>query len=324
MKYPNKKKRKGFWKRYERANIKDYRKAWNTAMQFIEEEDIPFKFSSRGRKPNLTKREIVCMAIMHAYFELDFRETEHLIKLLIDKQLDHSNCVRWFGRLTQYYINSLVFKIHKKILEIDDVGDYIADSTKLTCDRYQKIIRQGEEFLELETWKIHIFVIYLINLGLISIAAISSTKGETHDSPTLRNKHLKKEKIIPNRRLHADKAYFGKTNIRKCKAIGLKPNIAPQDRNYSDGYLKRYIRKEYDNESRKKIRGLIETTFGGMETETDMKLRCRKTHHRNIYTCLMGLKHQLRTFMRASLIIINYLFRTNLAQKNFSKLHKFV
>jgi hypothetical protein len=118
-KYPNKKKRKGFWKRYERADIKNFRKVWDTAMSFIVEENIPFVFSKRGRKPNLTRKELVCMAILHVYFDLDFRETEHLIKLLIHKQLDHTNCVRWFGKLNQDYVNDLVFSIHKKIVGID-------------------------------------------------------------------------------------------------------------------------------------------------------------------------------------------------------------
>ncbi|HLC57315.1 MAG TPA: transposase [Candidatus Nanoarchaeia archaeon] len=284
-------------------------------MQFITEDAIPFAFSLRGRKPNLTRKEIVGMAIMYVYFELDFREAEHFLGLIIDKQLDHSNCVRWFGKLTPEYINNLVFKIHKAILKIDDAGDYIADSTKLTCDRYHKVIQRGEEVLELETWKIHIFVMYLINLGLVSIVNIFASPGEKHDSPPLRDEHLRKKNIIPGRKVHADKAYFGKTNIKKCKSLGLQPNIVPQDRDYSDGFLKRYIRHDYDNESRKKTRGLVETPFGGMETETNMKLRCRSPHHREIYTCLMGLKHQLRTFMRASLMKVKCLiiyFRTNL------------
>ena len=284
-------------------------------MQFITEDAIPFAFSRRGRKPNLTRKEIVGMAIMYVYFELDFREVEHLLELIIDKQLDHSNCVRWFGKLTPEYIDNLVFKIHKAILRIDDAGDYIADSTKLTCDRYHKVIRRGEEILELDTWKIHVLVMYLFNLGLVSIVSICASRGETHDSPALRNNHLKKKKIIPGRKMHADKAYFCKANLDKCVNLGLQPNIVPPDKDYSDGRLKRYIRNEYDDEARKKTRGLVEVTFGGMETDTDMKMRCREPHHRDIYTCLIGLKHQLRTFMRASLmkakLLIIY-FRTNL------------
>lgn len=310
-KYPNKKKRKGFWKRYEQARIKDYRKVWDIAMGFISEEDIPFEFSKLGRRPNLTRKEIVCMVIFHVYFNLDFRETENLIQLLSYKHLDHSNCVRWFGRFSQDYVNNLIFKIHKRILEIDNVGDYIADSTNVTCDRYKKTIRAGEEVLELKTWKLHALVIYLINLGLISIVNIFASRGEANDSPFLRKKHLKKEKVIHGRFLHADKGFFGKENIKKCKELGLKPNIVPKEEDYSDNYLKKYIKREYDNEARKSVRGLIEGIYGGLETETYMKLKCRKPHHRNIYLCLMGLKHQLRTYMRATIVYCFYLFRTN-------------
>ena len=98
-KYPNKKKRRGFWKRYERANIKDYRKVWDFCIDIIDEDKIPFVFSNAGRKPNLSRKEYVCMSILHAYFDLDFRETEQLAKILSGKQLDHTNCVRWFGKL---------------------------------------------------------------------------------------------------------------------------------------------------------------------------------------------------------------------------------
>lgn len=311
LKYPNKKKREGFWKRYERADIKDYRKVWDTAMEFIDELEIPFEFHKRGRKPNLTKKEIVGMAIMYVYFGLDFREVEHLLELIIEKQLDHSNCVRWFGKLTQEYVNNLIFKVHEVIIGIDNAGDYIADSTKLTCDRYHKVIRRGVEILELETWKIHIFVMYLFNLGLVSIVSIFSSKGEVNDCIPLRSIHLKKRKVIPCRKMHADKGFFGKLNLKKCKNIGLIPNIVPHERIYSDAFIKRYVRNEYDDESRKKTRGLVESPFGGMETESNMILKCRKPHHRNIYACLMGLKHQLRTFMKASLVVLFHLFRTN-------------
>lgn len=302
LKYPNKKKHKGFWKVYDRAQIKSYRKVWNTTQTFISEQEIPFEFSQRGRKPNLTREELVGMAILYVYFDLDFREVEHLLSLLVNKQLDHSNCVRWFGKLTQEYANTLVFKVHKKMLEINDAGDYIADSTKVTCDRYKKVIKAGEELLELQTWKLHTLVMYLVSLGAVSIVSVFASRGEANDSPPLRKKHIKKRKLIPGRRLHADKGFFGKENITKCKEAGLVPNIVPMDKEYTDSYLKKYVKNEYDNESRKKIRGLVETVYGGLETETLMKVRCRKPHHRDIYLCLMGLKHQLRTYMRTSLM----------------------
>src|SRR3989344_1631688 len=223
LKYPNKKKRERFWKYYEQANLKDYRKAWDTTMLFISEKDIPFKFSRRGRIPNLTKKEYVCMSVLHVYFELDFRETEHLLHLLINKNLDHSNCVRWFGKLTVEYINDLVFKVHKKIIGINDAGDYIVDSTKATCDRLKIVEKAGEDLLYHITWKLHVLVQYIFTLGLISIVSVWSSDGDVSDSPALRNKLLKKNKIQEGKKCHADKGYFGIMNIEKCNKLKLVP-----------------------------------------------------------------------------------------------------
>ena len=306
-KYPNKKKRKGFWKRYERADIKDFRKVWEISMSFIVEENIPFVFSKRGRKPNLTRKELVCMAILHVYFDFDFRETEHQTKLLTNKRLDHSNCVRWFGRLNPVYVDNLVFSIHKKIIGIDDAGDYIADASNVTCDRLKVKTSVGEEEFHHITWKLHALIQYIFTLGLISIVSVWSTKGEKSESPIFRKKLLKKGRLKQGKKCHADKGYFGKKNLKACKKLGLKPNIVPKEIEYSDTYLKKYVKNSYDNESRKKTRGLVEGLFGGFETEMNMKIRCRKPKHRNIYLCLLGVKHNLRTYLRATALkLITY------------------
>jgi len=307
-KYPNKKKRKGFWKRYERADIKNYWKVWNLTYSIVGEGCVPFEFSRRGRKPNLTKEELVCMTVLHVYFDNDFRETEQQITLITGKKLDHTNCVRWFGKLNPDYINNLVFSIHKKIIGIDDAGDYIADSSNATCDRLKVKNTVGEEEFHHVTWKLHALVQYIFTLGLISVISVWSTKGEKSESPIFRKKLLKKGKVQKGKKCHADKGYFGKKNLKECEKLGLKPNLVPKEIEYSDTYLKKYVKNSYDNESRKKTRGLVEGLFGGFETEMNMKIRCRKPHHRNIYLCLLGVKHNLRTYLRATALKLNIHF----------------
>lgn len=299
-KYPNKKKREGFWKRYERADIKNYAKVWDVSTKLARKEKIPFTFSSTGRKPNLLPEEIVAMTILYRYCDLDFRETEYMVCLLSGKKLDHTNCVRWFGKITLEYVNRLVFAVHKQIIEIDDVGDYIADSTTLTCNRLKTVLRAGENCFEHETWKMHILIQYIITLGLLSIVSIFSSPGEANDSPFLRERLLKRGKIRKGKKLHADKGYFGKDNIKKCRDLKIIPNIVPKDQEYSDTYLKRYIASGYDQESRKKNRGLVEGVFGGVETQTGSNIRCRKPHHKDLCVGLTGLAHNLRTLFRAT------------------------
>jgi len=321
-KYPNPRKRVGYWKRYERADIKNYRKVWNATYQLVCEGVVPFEFSRKGRKPNLEKEEYVCMAVLHVYFDNDFRETEQQITLLTSKKLDHTNCVRWFGKINPKYVDNLVFRVHKKLIGIDDVGDYIVDSTQVTCDRYEVKEVVDKEELHLQTLKLHILVTYLLNLGLVSIISTFASPGKANDSPFLRKKLLKKEKIIHGRTLHADKGYFGKENIKTCKQKGLKPNIVPKEMEYSDTYLKKYAEKEYDNKARKATRGLVETPFGGLETETGMKIRCRKPHHRNIYICLMALKHNIRSYLRATALKLELNFApTSINRKLFYTLN---
>lgn len=307
LKYPNKIKRAGYWKRYEKADIKDFLLVWNVVLSFIKLEEIPFRFAKRGRRPTLSVQECVAMSAVYVYFDLDFRELEFMVALLSGKHLDHSNCVRWFGKLTPEYIDALVYQVHEKILEISDEGDYIADSSNVTSDRLKAIEKAGDVILEHITWKVHILVMYLLNVGLVSIVSIFPTKGNVNDSPVLRNKLLRRNRVIKERMCHTDKGYFGKENIRKCKDVGLKPNIVPKEQEYSDKYLIKYIKNDYNNRSRKKNRGLVEGVFGGFQTETDMRMRCRKTHHRMIYISLLGLKHNIRTYLRAiALVVLRY------------------
>ena len=121
-KAPNKKKREGFWKAYEKADIKNYRKVWNVGKKVIQEEGYPLKKAKTGRNPNLDLWMCVNIAIIYVYFNDSFRETEQLLFLLTNKRLDHSNIVRWFGKLEPEYIDKLVYKIHTKIIRENDEG----------------------------------------------------------------------------------------------------------------------------------------------------------------------------------------------------------
>lgn len=305
------KKRAGYYKYYERADIKDYRLVWDITKGVVKEEGVPFSFNKRGRKPNLDAEEYVCVSVLYVYFNDPFRGTERLLRLLSGKQLNHSNIIRWFGKLDERYIDRIAYKVHCKIIEINDRGDYIADSSGVTCDRYKSGTRRGEEFSEHTTCKLHILGQYLFMIGLVSIVSVCASRGEANDYPYFK-KLFRANRIKSGKECHADKAYFGKENIRLCKKAKVKPNFVPKNREYSDATLKRAVR-EYDNEARKKNRGLIETPFGGLETEMGMRTRCRKPKHRRIFICLLALKHNIKTLIRAKALILLHYFRTNLA-----------
>jgi len=299
LKYPNKRKRNGYWKIYDRARIKDFRKVWEFAKQIVEEQGTPYKKKdNRGRKPNLTYVENAAICIILVCFDLSLRDTEGEIPLLTNRALDHSNIDRWFEKLDDDYVYEAVRKLGTKMESMFNDGCYIADSTEYTTTRYYELIDGGKRAIELLTLKMHILICYIASIGLLVVRNCFASHGDAHDSPIFRNYLLEDVDLQSGRMIHADCAYFAIENIRKCKQLGLKPNFVPKE-NIEHSLTLKIAIKEYDNKARKKNRGLIEGFFGGTTTETDNKIRFVKDRCRKTYLALVALKHQIRTYFRA-------------------------
>jgi hypothetical protein len=167
-------------------------------------------------------------------------------------------------------------------LGLINAGDYIADASNVTCDRLKVKSTVGEKEFHHVTWKLHALVQYVFTLGLISVVSVWSTKGEKSESPIFRKKLLKKGKVKQGKKCHVDKGFFGKENLKACKKIGLKPNIVPKEMKYSDTYLKKYVKNNYDNESRKKkqrtSRRAIRRTRNRNEHENQMQKTKTQKH----------------------------------------------
>src|SRR3989338_6823341 len=141
IKYPNKKKRKGYWKIYDRARIKDFRKIWDFSLGIVRKLGNPFpKKDNRGRKPKLKRDCYAAICILLAYFDLSLRDMEGEVPLLTDKTLDHSTIEWWFEKLDEEYIRAAAKFLHRKIKNMFNKGEYITDSTKITTTRYAKIL----------------------------------------------------------------------------------------------------------------------------------------------------------------------------------------
>jgi hypothetical protein len=299
LKYPNKKKRKGYWKRYDRARIKDFRKVWNFAIEITVKLGNPFpKKNNRGRKPKLNRDFYAAICIVMVYFDLSLRDMEGEIPLLTNKTLDHSTIDWWFEKLDEEYVKKAVKHLHRKIKKMFKKAEYITDSTKITTTRYIKMLHKGEEIIELLCLKLHLIIMYFATAGILSIESLSVTHGDAHDSPVYREELVPQAKFQKGKRMHGDKAFFAEENILESEKRGLKTNFVPKDDIKHGLTLKRAIR-EYDNEARKQNRGLIEGLFGGTTIENNnrtrfVKDRCRKTH-----IALMALSHEIKTYFRA-------------------------
>lgn len=327
LKYPNKKKRKGYWKRYRRADIKNHRKIWAFLDSLVEEIGIPFKKNKRGRPPKLEMRVLAKILIYMIYFDLDLREAESELSRFEKQTLNYSNIDRWFWRLDENWIRKATQALHEKIEKMFSRGEYISDSTGITTDRYYEttaLDSKGNRILALLCLKLHVFVVYFFTVGLVSIANFHVTHGDANDNPIMHEYLLENVKIKKGRRHHADKGYWSKNNILKNKKLGLLPNIVPKRKNEKGLTLKNAI-KTYDNDARKKYRGLVEGIFGGLTTNQGAKTRFRKDCARKTHIACLALTHEIRTYHRAKAHkALVYLIRFMQQPRHHHKLFKYL
>jgi hypothetical protein len=304
-----KRKRRGYWPRYEKGCIKDFRELWHEIDVIVAEVGVPFKRSRRGRPPKFGDLAVYAkMAVMLAVFDYDLRELEgELTSVLDGSTLDHTNISRWFGKLDEEWVVSMVQALHQRIVVHFRRGAYITDSTGITTDRYIEVISGGKPKRDLLTIKLHVLIAYFSTAGVLSIAAMAATYGDQHDAPPLAR--FLADPNVPLRagyRLHGDRAYPSNENLRLAYERRLIPNLRFRE-GHKHGLILARAREDYDDELRKRIRGLVEGLFGGIATTQGTRTRFRKDHHRKLHALLLGLAHEIKTWRRvraAGLILI--------------------
>lgn len=311
-KYPPKRKRKGYWKAYDRARIKDLRKVKDLCLEIVRQIGLPYQAKKRGRHPNLKLEDYAVISVMLAYFDFSLRDMEGEIPLLFEGLLDHSNVDRWFEKLDEAWVEKAVRMLHAKLQSMFNKGEAIIDSTKITTTQYHETFQVGEMILELLTMKLHLLVVYFWTVGIISIASLFVSHGDLHDTQPV-PELLDKGKLRKGTRLHGDKAYNSEELYEEMFEKGIRPNIVPKS-NTKKGFWTKKAKKQYDNEARKKFRGLIEGVFGGLTTENGTLTRFKKDRNRKTHMALMALSHEIRTYFRAvaikAIALIAY-FRNN-------------
>lgn len=301
LRYPNKRKRKGYWKRYEQAGINNQRKVWEFLDEIIDELGLPFPNTARGAKPKMGKHIYAKMIVYLAYFDVTLREMESELELLEGNSIDFTNIDRWFLKADDDWVRKAMQLLHERIERMFHGGCYITDSTEVTTTQLMETGRrdsEGKNILEFLTLKLHLLVVYFFSVGIVSIANLHATHGDANDNPIMREYLLENVKLRKGRKNHADKGYWGKENIRANKAKGLYPNIVPKE-GCDKGITLATAAKEYDNEGRKKNRGLIEGVFGGATTNQGMRTRFRLDRARKLHLSLLAFSHEIRTYFRA-------------------------
>ena len=209
-----------------------------------------------------------------------------------------SNIDRWFQRVDIGYIEKASEFLNEKLEAMFDYGEYITDATKYTTTEYNEVFHKGQSTFELIMIGLHIIVNYFFKEGFISIVKFHVSDGWSHESPIFREKLLPEAKLKENRRIHGDKGFAAEENYEMLFEKKLIPNIS-QKEGTKRGFWTKKAKKLYNNRLRKQIRGLVKTVFGGMETETDNKIRFKLEKTRKLYVSIRALTHQIRTYFRA-------------------------
>lgn len=316
LKYPNKRKRRGYWKRYNKADIKNHRKVWSYLDEVIDKVGIPFDIPRRGTKPKLTREVYAKTIVIMVYFDITLREMESSMELLEGDSIHFTNIDRWFMKADEEWVRAATQLLHEKIESMFRKGCYITDSSNVTTAQYfesDRIDAEGKKILELITLKLHALVVYFITAGIVSIANYHVTHGDANDNPIMNEYLLENVRLRKGRVNHADKGYWGNKNIRKNREKGLQPNIVPKA-GFDKGLTLRRAIEEYDNESRRQNRGMVEGLFGGLTTYQGMKTRFRLDKTRKLHIGLLAFSHEIRTIFRAiahkAIVLFGY-FRNN-------------
>lgn len=307
LKYPNKLKRAGYWHVYERAEINNFLLVFREICEIVPRiAELPH---GRGRPPNLTLSELYQICTLAIAFDLTFRELETFVQLLLNKKLAHTNLSRWLSRLDEGVIGEATKKLNRWMTRKRRL-EYVVDSTPLTLAFYRTLMHAGNELLELVTWKLHVLLAYLPALGLLSVVAVYTTYGDAHDSPPFREYLLSQAELRHGARIHGDSAYWGIENITQTKERGVIPNFVPREGADGGLVLGRAI-KEYDNEARKRFRGMVQGFFGGLASRQGTRCRLFKHQSKVIFGHALALAQQIRTWMRYKVLILASYFRTN-------------
>lgn len=307
LKYLNKLKRTGYWPTYEQARINDFRIVYGEIRAIIS-ADKPQR-RGRGRPQKLTTPQLYCLCTFAIAFDLTFRELECYALLLEGETIDHTNFSRWLSKLDETIISDATKKLHRRIIRKRRI-EYIVDSTPFTLSFYREILHRGEKILERITWKLHVILAYLPVLGLLSVAGIYSTHGDAHDSPPFHDHLLPETELRKGSRLHGDAAYWGNDNLRDTKEKKIVPNFVPR-KGAINGMTFQQAINEYDNDARKRFRGMVEGFFGGIATRQGTKCRYSKHQSKVFFTYAIAFGQQVRTYLRYKVATLCLYFRTN-------------
>lgn len=297
-----------YWQRYDKL-FKHFssRAIYNKILEVANKLGKPFtKKGKRGPKFKIKPEEY---AAYEAYkiisSNASFRDMELDSDLFLDKHLDHGTFHNNFLRIPYEYLNKLLSEIARMLEDL--LGYFIAtifDSTGLTTSKYEETIVKGKLIRRNKDYKLHTITAYHPKEKITYyIDALSSDK---HVSDAEGASRLLKRNKTSGFHL-GDRAYDAEKVYKEILANEGIPIIKPKKHKAKLFSDKAKGRTMYREHIYKELRGIIETSYGGLENKGLTNTRCVRDDSIKKKGMLAAIRHNFMTYLRLLAIQIGRL-----------------
>ena len=325
----NTKRKEKYWKAYDiRYKNYDLRTTYTLILSITNMLNRPSTEGRKvGRTPVLPHNEYVVVLILKYIYKLSLRDLETLSNILHNRHIDHSTYGKAFKRIDYWWLSTLLtftYVIIDNLLNQPSNKLYMADSTGVSINRlYDECIHRGKRTKRLVHDKLHILACRLRSKrvmklkSMISISSdyypeqgyipiVSARWGGAYSSDSANLLEMVKQiDFLDNEYLLADGGY----DCCELFEYLLQHNITPivKTKEFKWKYRIRKVRKTIKSMFNKdwyRLRGIVESIFGGLETKNRLKLDDKLVDSRCKSTIAVAIVHNILTLMR--ILVLTY------------------
>ena len=280
---------------------------YKLVLSFARKQGNPYPIKKKGRKPKLQPYEYAAyMAYMTLMNAAPFRTMEFESELYTEKHIDHSTFVVNFEKISVEYYLGLVEEAGEYLDRLLDYSDeYVIDSTAVTTPLTFITEIKGQEVEEKIEFRSHIIASLHPRENSINVRKVLATTKHVADCEAARRMLAKGG--INNVTLHGDRGYDYERVYTACYDSKIQPNIRPQEYRTAERTNRLLGITEYNDEARKKNRGVIEAVFGGITNAGLMTTRLKKEAKILSYCAIIILRHNILSIARNLAILLELL-----------------
>lgn len=288
--------RKGYWKSYDKAAKQNLKAVYGFCLQVCKELGSPWKPADTGRPHTITPEEHAALHMLRRLTGKASRFIERLFPCLANKTIDHSWHCRTLQHIPTEYIDKAIALVDEKTAALVKglKTAFMSDSTGISTDRKHTVVIKDKPTRKTIVDKQHIIARYIPAKSIVSIVRSKPTHERRNDSPVLREQL---DFQGNGEDFFADAGYDGKPNRQHAKQHGFNPIIKYRQREQTKWEKPKQLTAK-ESKKYKRHRGLIETVFGGNETEYGNKTSFRLKEQRYKDNKLLSLIHNIKSYLR--------------------------